>query len=44
MFVFSYFVDGNEILLFAKFYRSDCILVYLDFQHFPGEHAPGPPP
>ena len=29
--------------MFAKFYRSDCILEYLNFQNFQGEHAPGPP-
>ena len=40
---FSHFVDHNEILMFAKFYRSDCILEYLNFQNFQGEHAPGPP-
>ena len=40
---FSHFVDHNEILMFAKFYRSDCILEYLNFQNFLGKHAPGPP-
>ena len=39
---FSPFVDHNEILMFAKFYRSDCILEYLNFQNFLGKHAPGP--
>ena len=46
MFVFSYFVDHNEILLFTKFsvqIALDCILVYSNFQNFPGEHAPRTP-
>ena len=40
---FSHFVDHNEILMFAKFYCSDCILEYLNFQNFLGKHVPGPP-
>ena len=40
---FSHFVDHNDILMFAKFYRSDCVLEYLNFQNFLGKHAPGPP-
>ena len=40
----SDFVDHNEILVFANFsfhIAPDCILEYLNFHNFLGEHAPG---
>ena len=43
---FSYFVDHKKFWCSPNFsvqIAPDCILEHLNFQNFPGDHAPGPP-